>query len=305
MEIIDRKKEHELILTHTITNPIIMMGLSAKDSGDLHAGHIHMASEIKRLYPNAKIIGKIFTDLPIVCNEAGYYHAIRDPQTGTKVQYDGTPTVNPNIIYDIQDIYNWMETNTQIDYAIKLNIDWFTPWIGDTDKVGTVAMLPSYNLDFNNLHKPFNEIIADADVIMDEEEFDMYYYQIYHSNLIRCHLIAALTGIFDYKIKAASNKDMYMTMAKDYIYRKYGGYEDYIIVDAVIDSKMGVPISSSIKDKYPPEEEDQIKASAEKFYNDEIAADFIISPKWMKGKIFNQLTYTMSDGVKVPIINIV
>ena len=155
MEIIDRKKENELISTHTTLEPVIMMGLTGKDSNDLHNGHIHMASEIKSSYPDSKIIAKLFCDLPLVCKEAEYYHAIRDSNTGEKTQIQGNVTVNPNLLYDIQDMYNWIETNTVIDYVIKLGIDWFTPWIGEPDKVGTAAMLPSYNLDFNNLYKPF------------------------------------------------------------------------------------------------------------------------------------------------------
>lgn len=306
MEIINREKERDLIAGHTKLEPVIMMGLEGKSANDMHDGHIHMASEIKRLYPNAKIIGKIFTDLPLIFKEAGYYHAMRNPQTGEKVAYQhGTPTINPNPIYNMQEIYDWIHANTIIDYVIKLSIDWFTPWIGDTNKVGTAAMLPSYNLDFDNLYKPFEEIIADADRIMDEEELDMYYCNIIHSNLIRCHLIAALMGVFDYKIKAASNKDMYMTMAKNYIYRKYGGYEDYIVVDAIIDPKMGVPMASSIKDKYSPEEEDKLKQDAIKFYNDEIEPDFVTSPKWMEGKVFKQLTYSMTDLCIVPITKVI
>ena len=303
MEIINRQKEYELIADHD-NNPVVMMGFAGQDASDLHEGHIHMASEIKRLKPTVKIIGKLFSELGSVYDAAQYVHAIYDPTTKEKIQYEGhlsNTLIDPPV--DLQSLYSWIETNTQIDYVTKLGIDWFTPWLGESDKVGTAIMLPSYNLDFDNLSKPWEEIVIDADKIMIEDGLGIYPH-ITQNNLVRCHLIAALSGAFDYRIKAASLKDTYWTLAKEYIYKTYGGYEDYLVINPFMDTKLGVPMSGSTKDKYTQIDSDKIKADAEDFYDGKIEPTFTISPKWMNGKKLIQLTYELPDGKLMPIVKI-
>jgi hypothetical protein len=181
-----------------------------------------------------------------------------------------------------------------------MSLEEFAPWHNDKDRMGAAVMLPLHNLDFDALYKPFDSIVKKADKIMIEDEIDVFHNKMV-VGLLRSHLIAALSGAVDYKIKAGGKRDLYMNMAKEYIYTTYAKYDEYLLIDPLIDEDYGLPISSTrlIIDgatNITKEEKDKVKKAALDFLEDKTEPTFQYTPKWMKGLTYSNLSYTLPTG---------
>jgi hypothetical protein len=286
MEVINREQEYNLIADHA-NNPIVHFGLQGKNISYIHAGHAWMASEVKRLRPDAKIVVKIFMPILEMFTMCGWL--------------DHGDTFHPNYIkpYDRDAILGWC-TDHGIDYVLEMNLEEFAPWHNDKDRMGAAVMLPLHNLDFDALYKPFDKIVEKADKIMVEDEIDVFHNKML-VGLLRSHLIAALSGAFDYKIKAGGKRDLYLNMAKEYIYKTYSKYEDYLLIDPHVDDDYGVPVSSSrlLLDNagtFTKEEKAKIKKAALDFLDDKTEPTFKHTPKWLKGLSYSKLSYQLPTG---------
>jgi len=286
MEVINREQEYNLIADHA-NNPIVHFGLQGKNVSYLHAGHAWMISEIKRLRPDAKIVVKIFMPILELFTLSGWL--------------DGGDSFHPNYLkpYEQDALLEWC-TNHGIDYVLEMSLEEFTPWHNDKDRMGAAVMLPLHNLDFDALYKPFDKIVEKADKIMLDDELDIFHNKMI-VGLLRSHLIAALSGAVDYKIKASGKRDLYMNMAKEYIYKTYSKYEDYLLIDPYIDEDYGVPVSSSRllidgADDFTKEEKAKVKKAALDFLDDKTEPTFKYTPKWLKGLSYSKLSYQLPTG---------
>jgi hypothetical protein len=281
MEVINREQEYNLIANHA-NQPIVHFGLQGKQAAYLHEGHAHMTSECRRIRPDAKLIVKIFTPFLELMEAGGYM--------------DGGDSFHPDYMnkpYDREGILTWCEAQG-IDYVLETSMADFAQWENDKDRVGTAIMLPTHNLDFDNLHKPFNEIVADADKIIAKDELDQYRIGML-LRMVRCHLIAALSGAVDYRVKASSRKDVFLNMAKDYIYKTYADYEEYLLIEPYRDDT-GVPVSSSTNEEFTSTDKEKIKVTVAAFKNGKIKETWKWEPKWLKGKTLYELDYQLPSG---------
>lgn len=297
MEIINHKQEYDLI---TQNNNIVYIGFSGKPVNDMHLGHIHICNELRRLRPELDIICRLYTDQTEQFDAANYYLAIYDPDTGAKVQRQGAYVLPNRPGYNIQNLYTWLETNTDIDYIIDINmgLSGLGPYTDDPNKISAAVSLPLYNLNLDNI----NDIVAEAEAILEDGEFYQWS-NLIETNIIRGQLIALLTGAPTYKIRAWANKDVYSSMAKKYIYDMFN--IESIIIDSIVDPDTGMPMYGRLKDEFNQTEKEQIKVDVIKFEQDKIEPTFTFSPKWMDGKVLKQLTYQLPNGKQIPIVKVV
>ena len=296
MEIINNKQEYDLI---TQNDNICTIGINGKPLNEMHAGHIHMVNEIRRLRPELKIICRLYTDQLDVFDAAKYFLAVYDPDTGVKVQKHGAYVLPRWPEYDIQDLYNWFESNTDIDYIININIapNGLGHYMNNPDKMATAHSTPLYNLNLDNM----NDIVAEAEAIFEDGEFYQWS-NIIETNILRGQLMALISGVPTYKIRVWSNKDVYVTMAKKYIYDMFN--VESIVIDPIIDTTMGIPLSGRLGNEFTQIEKEQIKANVIKFEQNKIEPTFTFSPKWMAGKILKQLTYQLPDRIQINIVKV-
>lgn len=284
MQILTVNDEPQLVTDYQCT----MIYLAGKPVGDMHAGHIKLIQDAKAVHPTNKLVVRLSTNLGTITGQAQWHQARIDPDTLGPIQNVGSISSPSGESANVADMANYLEP-LGVDYVVDLTFQ--DGLLASEYKLRNLGVFPAgyfTGYDFESLEQQ-------AEDYMREWEFDKGR-SIYLNNVIFGKVMLALMPNRppQYQCRVQSKRELYGVLAHEFLETQHPTHNELVTVEPLFNSELNIPYYGRVdKLDLTPQAKGRMRADMVKWWAGETEATYTLAPKFLGGRIYKELHYTI------------